>query len=188
MRCLRLALVSAISLPFVVGCRDAPEPLRPPDPPRPSVGLVGEWVRLTPRRLRGDTLRLRADSTADGMILWDEKRDVRARYWMTRFGSRDPVASRRDWRRGYQDGGDADCYFGRTTEGCVSMPMLCIGAPDEYTCKALKYVVPDSLFLADGSSFVRVHTTAAETSDVLAVASRRSVTLPLDRSSPARPD
>jgi hypothetical protein len=126
-----------------------------------SVAFVGDWVRLTPNRLRGDTLRLRADSSADGIILWDGKRDARARHWVTRFASRDSVASRTDWRHGYQDGGDADCYFGRITVGCVSMPILCLGAPGQYACAALKYVAPDSLFLADGSSFVRARSATA---------------------------
>ena len=150
----RAALASTLSL--LASCAETPAPPRPPELPRVSVGLVGEWVRLTPRRLRGDTLRLRADSSADGVILWDEKRDALARHWMTRFASRTPVAARADWRKGYQDGGDADCFLGRTTVSCVSMPILCLGAPGQYACNALKYVAPDSLFLADGSSFVRV--------------------------------
>jgi hypothetical protein len=121
-----------------------------------SVAFVGEWVRLTPRRLRGDTLHLRADSSAGGIILWDDTRDAMARHWVMRFGSRTPVAVRADWRKGYQDGGDADCVLDRAKVGCVSMPILCLGAPGQYACNALKYVAPDSLFLADGSSFVRV--------------------------------
>jgi hypothetical protein len=164
MRCLSASLASAITLLFVVGCDDAPELPRIPDAPRPPVGLVGEWVRLSPQRLRGDTLRLRTDSSADGLILWDGTRDVRARYWVTRFGSRDPIANRRDWRNGYQDGGDSDCYLGRTTVGCVSMPILCMGAKDQLACLAMKYVSPDSLFLADGSSFVRVRPAPVDSS------------------------
>jgi hypothetical protein len=41
------------------------------------------------------------------------------------------------------------------------MPILCIGAPDQLACLPMKYVSPDSLFLADGSSFVRVRRTSA---------------------------
>jgi hypothetical protein len=156
MRRLSFALVSTFSLVLLASCAEPPAPPRPPEPPRVSVAFVGEWVRLTPRRLRGDTLRLRADSSADGIILWNDKRDALARHWVTHFGSRDPVAARADWRKGYQDGGDADCVVGRRRVGCVSMPILCLGAPGHYACNALKYVAPDSLFLADGSSFVRV--------------------------------
>ena len=146
----------AAAMLLLVGCTGQPEPPRVPEPPRASVAFVGDWVRLTPRRLRGDTLRLRADSSADGTILWDDKRDALARRWVTHFGSRAPVAARADWRHGYQDGGDADCVIGRSRVGCVSMPILCLGVPGQYACSALKYVAPDSLFLADGSSFVRV--------------------------------
>lgn len=150
MRGLRLAIVFPVAA--LVGCTESSAP---PDPPRPPVAFVGDWVRLTPARLLGDTLRLRADSSAQGIILWDDKHDAVARRWVWRYGSRDPVASRVDWRNGYQDGGDADCSFGRTTVGCISMPIICLGVPGQMSCTALKYVAPDSLFLADGSSFVR---------------------------------
>jgi hypothetical protein len=151
-----LNIVPAIVV--LVACAGKPEPPRIPAAPRPPVGLIGAWVRLTPRRLHGDTLLLRADSSADGLILWDPGKDARAKRWLTRFGSHEPVATREDTRRGYQDGGDADCQFGKVTAGCVSMPIVCIGAPGQYACNAFKYVAPDSLFLADGSSFVKAST------------------------------
>jgi hypothetical protein len=140
---------------IAAGCTQAPEPPRVPEPPRPPVGFIGDWVRLTPRRLQGDTLSLRADSTADGVILWNAKEDARATRWLWRYGSRAPAGSQADWRRGYHDGGDADCVLGRATAGCTSMPMICLGASREMSCTALAYVAPDSLFLADGSNFVR---------------------------------
>jgi hypothetical protein len=62
------------------------------------------------------------------------------------------------------DRGDSDCYLGRTTVGCVSMPILCMGAKDQLACLAMKYVSPGSLFPADGSSFVRVRPAPVDSS------------------------
>lgn len=49
--------------------------------PRPPVGLFGDWVHTAPAALQGDTLSLRADSTARGLIPWDEKRAARVTRW-----------------------------------------------------------------------------------------------------------
>ena len=143
-------------------------------PPRPPVGLYGDWVHIAPEALRGDTLRLRADSTADGLIPWDSERAARVTRWQLIFGSKDPATTRADWRLGHKDGGDLECSsladrrkLGRReahadstrlsspASGCQSMPMICLGTPEEFHCETFHYVAPDSLWLMDGSRFVR---------------------------------
>jgi hypothetical protein len=42
--------------------------LTQPTPPPEPIGLYGEWLRVAPRALAGDTLRLSPDSTAFGVI------------------------------------------------------------------------------------------------------------------------
>jgi len=123
--------------------------------PRTPSGLVGSWQRIAPSRLAGEVLTLNADSTASGRILWDGTRDVHATHWVVRFGSRDSIALRNDWRQGFADGGDPDCVLGKNNTGCISMPHLCLGATGEKSCQTFVYVAPDSLLLPDGSRFVR---------------------------------
>jgi hypothetical protein len=141
--------------------------------PRPPVGLYGDWVHVAPAALRGDTLSLRPDSTARGLIPWDEKRAARVTRWKLVFGSRDPVAARVDWRLGHNDGGDAECSMAASARrptaltnegkqgatpaavtGCQSMPLLCLGTVEEFHCETFHYTA-DSLLLQDGSRFVR---------------------------------
>ncbi|MCZ8205414.1 hypothetical protein [Gemmatimonas sp.] len=126
--------------------------------PRPPSALVGHWERQAPASLRGDTLTLNADSTASGLILWEETKVARAKHWTTRFGSRKPAAERQDWREGYEDGGEPECVLGLNPKGCVSLPMICIGALKEQSCQAFTFVAPDSLLFPDGSVFVRIKT------------------------------
>ena len=125
-----------------------------PAVPRVARAFVGDWLRVAPQRLRGDTLRLRADSTADGIIPWPPDRLARVSRWKLRFGSKDPVDARGDWREGFTDGGEADCVM-RDDAACISMPLLCLGAAVEVMCNAF-VVTSDSLLLADGQRFRRV--------------------------------
>jgi hypothetical protein len=48
----------------------APDTLASLAPPPAPVGLYGEWLRVAPPALAGDTLRLAADSTASGVVPW----------------------------------------------------------------------------------------------------------------------
>lgn len=129
------------------------------DARRAPIGLVGEWVRLAPKAFAGDTLTLREDSTASGVMPWRNGRLARVKRWKVAFSSKDPVASRADWRGGHTDGGDREC-FGQHTQGCVSLPVLCVGAGQEYECEAFQYTAPDSLALSSGSRFVRAKPTS----------------------------
>jgi len=143
-----LPLVVALT----VSCREAPPPR--PSPARLPVGLLGDWVRIAPTSLRGDTLTLRADSSASGIIPWSNGRLAVVKRWKLIFTSRDAVVAREDWAQGHTDGGDPECSFGPAV-GCISGPIICLGAGREYQCEAFKYT-PDSLFLWHGSQFVRL--------------------------------
>lgn len=143
------------------GCAKDEPPKTPVEPPRPGVALVGAWHRIAPLRLAGDTLLLRADTTASGVIAWDEGRDMRVAHWSVRFGSRDSVAGRQDWREGHSDGGDPACFLSREPVGCISMPMLCLGAGQLRACNTFALIARDSLLLADGSRFVRAQPQAS---------------------------
>jgi hypothetical protein len=146
---MRRAIVSVLA--FSIACRgETPVPVRSAtnDAPRVPVGLMGDWIRIAPAEFAGDTLSLRPDSTATGLIPWPatKVRMARISRWKVQFGSKDPASSRADWRQGHTDGGDAGCAMG-TERGCVSMPMLCLGATKQYFCSAFKYTAPDSLDL-----------------------------------------
>ncbi len=101
--------------------------------PRDAVALVGKWKRLAPLRIAGDTLMLDAAGTASGIVPWGESRDLLARHWSIRFGSRSPVEERADWRHGYSNGGDPECFL-KDDRACVSMPMLCVGSGKLESC------------------------------------------------------
>jgi hypothetical protein len=141
---------------LTIACRDAPKPTKPPSG-RPPVGLVGDWVRIAPTSLRGDTLTLRADSSAAGVIPWGNGRLAIIKRWKIMFTSRDAVVAREDWAQGHADGGDPECSFGPGT-GCISGPIICLGAGKQYQCETFKYT-PDSLFLSHGSRFIRLSRT-----------------------------
>jgi hypothetical protein len=138
---------------LAIACRDAPEPPKPPAP-RAPVGLVGDWLRIAPASLRGDTLTLRADSSAVGIIPWGNGRLAIIKRWKIMFTSRDAVVARADWAQGHEDGGDPECSFGAGT-GCISAPIICLGASKQYQCETFKYTA-DSLFLFHGSRFIRL--------------------------------
>jgi hypothetical protein len=127
------------------------------DASRLPVGLIDQWVVVTPAALKGDTLTLRSDSTATGIIPWPPPRDRMAKIsrWKVQFGSKDPVGTRRDWKEGYSDGGDPECMLDNAP-GCVSLPMICLGATRQYFCSAFRFVPPDSLALQSGLRYVRV--------------------------------
>ena len=134
-------------------------PRTPPSSPRLAIGLVGDWVRFAPTNLRGDTLTLRADSTAAGVIPWGDGRYARIARWKIMFTSRDAVVARADWAQGHADGGDPECSFGGSA-ACISGPQLCFGAGKQYRCETFNYT-PDSLTLVDGSRFIRLSRTPA---------------------------
>lgn len=126
-------------------------------PPKEPVALVGAWIRLTPKRLAGDTLILRADKSASGIIPWEDSRDLRVTTWDVRFGSRDSVAAREDWREGHTDGGDPECYMQKNPIGCISLPVLCIGVHKMRSCHTFAFFTRDTLVWSDRSRFVRLH-------------------------------
>jgi len=152
--------VSLCWLSLVIGCGDEASRVseqRAPDGPRLPAGLIGQWLVVAPYALSGDTLTLRADSTATGIIPWPPPKDRMAKIarWKVQFGSKDPVGTRRDWTEGYTDGGDPECMLDNAP-GCVSLPMLCLGAPNQYFCSAFRFVPPDSLAIQAGLRYVRV--------------------------------
>jgi hypothetical protein len=141
---------------LLVACTKEPvEEAAEPFVPTPPVAFLGDWIRIAPAAIRGDTLRLRADSTADGVIPWPPNRMARISRWKIRFGSKDPVGTRADWRQGYTDGGDAECVLRDGGPECVSLPLLCLGASGEYMCSAFAFT-PDSLSLASGLRYIRL--------------------------------
>lgn len=147
-----LLLTSALS---AVACTREPAAEVKPDPPRTAVALVGKWHRVAPFRLRGDTLVLSASGTASGIVPYDDARDLRATQWSVQFGSRSPAGEREDWRHGYTDGGDPECFTG-DNPACTSMPILCIGGDRLRSCNPFVLTPGDSLLIADGSQFKRL--------------------------------
>ena len=126
--------------------------------PRLAIGFVGDWLTIAPSSLRGDTLRLGIDSSATGVIPWSRRGMVRVSHWKIRYGSKDSVAARADWRYGFKDGGDTECVVG-DAPGCISMPLLCLGASGESLCVAF-LLKGDSLLLSSGLRYVRVRSSA----------------------------
>jgi hypothetical protein len=141
-----------LSVALTLGCTGREPPL-PPPPARSAIGLVGDWVRFAPASLSGDTLTLRTDSTAAGIVPWANGQLAVIKRWKIKFTSRDAVAAREDWAQGHADGGDGDCVFDDGA-GCISGPVLCLGAGQQYQCEAFRYT-GDSLTLSHGSRFVR---------------------------------
>lgn len=141
-----------------------------PNLPHPPIGFVGRWAQVHPDAMRGDTLTLRADSTADGIIVWRDGRHLaRISRWFIQFTSRDPVASRADLRHGHKDssgytvGGDPACVFDKryrdqSAPGCISLPEICLGVRGQYACDAFA-LTADSLLLSGGARYVRVRST-----------------------------
>ena len=121
-------------------------------PPRGAPVLSGTWLRIAPLYAGDDTLRLQADSGASGLIPWPPDKLARITHWKLKFMSMDPPAEREDWRYGHKDGGDPECM--RDNPACVSLPVLCLGAADQYICEAF-HVAGDSLLLSSGLRFVR---------------------------------
>lgn len=150
---------SGVVFALVAACTGETTPETPDDPsvPRLPVALVGSWLNIGTGRLRGDTLRLSADSLADAIIPWGQ-RYAKVHRWKVIFGSRDPVGTREDWRGGYSDGGDPECIFGNG-DGCVSLPMLCLGATKEYSCAAFA-IAGDTLLVASGLKYLRLGRTS----------------------------
>jgi hypothetical protein len=142
----------------------APDTLAPPAPPPAPVGLYGDWLRVAPPALAGDTLRLSADSTAAGVVPWPPQTRSLARItrWHVRYASRDPVVDRADWRQGHTDGGDADCFLRRepNPSRCRSLPLICLGGLTQFSCEKFVYT-PDSLLFSTGLRYVRIHPVTA---------------------------
>jgi hypothetical protein len=124
----------------------------------PPVGLVGDWVQLWPASRRGDTLTLRADSTARGLppsdpgISWKDMTTITQ--WQVRFMSHDLSTERSDWWGGHRDGGEWSCWAD-VNEKCRSGPMLCLGDGNLDRCVQFKFG-RDSLALDTGDRYVRV--------------------------------
>ena len=132
---------------------------------RPAVALMGDWIQQTPLRYRGDTLRLRGDSSAKGRVPGETpQRD--ATRWKILFTSREAPTSRTDWWGGYQDGGDLDCQTGES-KSCVSAPTFCVGDRTGYSCVGFRFRL-DTLTLSSGDVFIR----AAASHDSTTSASR----------------
>jgi len=127
------------------------------------VALFGEWLRIAPRELRGDTLVLRADSVARGLWPWRPDSLARISRWELRFGAREPATARADWRQGHDDGGDIGCILGRVAD-CRGLPMLCVIAAGEAACEKFHYAAPDSLYFSNGLRYVRVRRSATDES------------------------
>jgi hypothetical protein len=149
MRCI---LAVAMLLVACVDKESAPKVALPA--PRPPLGLIGDWVRVAPQSLRGDTLSLRADSTARGLIPWYNDSLARITRWRVVFGAHEPPTERADWRQGHSDGGDFDCMRGLAKD-CQGLPLICLHAGGEAQCEAFHYAPPDTLGLSSGLRYVR---------------------------------
>ena len=147
--------------------------------PRLAIGFVGDWLTIAPSSLRGDTLRLGIDSSATGVIPWSRQGMVRVSHWKIRYGSKDSVAARADWRYGFKNGGDTECVFG-DAPGCISMPLLCLGPSGESLCVAF-LLKGDSLLLSSGLRYVRVRNSADNPGRVGAEQRPRGLTRDCDR-------
>lgn len=104
----------------------------------------------------GDTLILRPDSSARGLIPWTDTTMARISEWRVVYSSKQDPTERADWRHGYSGRGDADCFFRRVVDGCVSMPVFCFVAGREFKCEGFKYTAPDSLDFSTGLRYVRL--------------------------------
>ncbi len=133
-----------------------------PQPPPAPIGLYGDWLRVAPPALAGDTLRLSADSTAAGVIPWPPQGLARITRWHLRYASRDAVAERADWRQGHGDGGDAACFLQREPDPaqCRSLPVICLGGLTDVYCEKFVYT-PDSLLFSSGLRYVRIRPSIA---------------------------
>jgi hypothetical protein len=132
-----------------------------PSVPPPPIGFVGEWVQVAPVAYSGNTLTLRADSSASGRLPHyraDTAGVASATRWRVMFMSHEPVASRTDWWGGHTDGGEADCTLTGGPDsppGCRSGPLLCFGDADRwYGCLGFRFN-QDSLALSTGDRYVR---------------------------------
>jgi hypothetical protein len=83
----------------------------------PPVGFVGDWVQVRPDSRKGDTLTLRADSTAEGLATagradWYSRDTTMAEvtWWKVRFMSHESPTERADWWGGHEDGGEYSCF------------------------------------------------------------------------------
>lgn len=145
---------------LLAACRDSAH-RKPPvhAHTRAPIGLVGSWVQIRPDSVRGDTLTLRADFRASGLVprYQGDTLIMHATRWKVQFTSHDPVAMRGDWYGGREDGGDVSCVFGNDST-CVSGPLLCIGDTTAYQCVAFRFG-RDSLSLSTGARFVRASVT-----------------------------
>ncbi len=126
----------------------------------PPVGFVGDWVQVWPTSRKGDTLTLRADSTAEGLTTagradWysDDTTTANITWWKVRFMSHEPSTERADWWGGHEDGGEYSC-FADPDEKCRSGPMLCLGNDRSFECVQFRFS-PDSLALSSGDRYVR---------------------------------
>jgi hypothetical protein len=135
----------------------------------PPVGFVGDWVQVWPASRKGDTLTLRADSTAKGLTTagradWygDDTTTAAVTWWKVRFMSHEPSTQRADWWGGHEDGGEYSC-FANPDEKCRSGPMLCLGNKKSFECVQFRFT-PDSLALSSGDRYVRVRHPPTDTS------------------------
>ncbi len=135
----------------------------------PPVGLVGDWIQTRPESRRGDTLTLRADSTATGRapaarLSWypGDTNITTISRWSVKFMSHEPSTERADWWGGHEDGGESNCYSD-PDEKCRSGPMLCLGDADNYGCTQFRFG-HDSLALDTGDRYVRARPRAGASS------------------------
>lgn len=127
----------------------------------PPVGLVGDWIQIRPESRRGDTLTLRADSTAEGpapapRFSWYPEGDsgmTTVSRWSVKFMSHEASIQRADWWGGHKDGGESSC-FSDPDEKCRSGPMLCLGDAENLGCAQFRFG-HDSLALDTGDRYVR---------------------------------
>ena len=151
---MRLLFLAALCV-LTTECAKDPPPVRVASRVRTPVGLLGEWITTAPRALRGDTLVLRADSSARGIIPW-ERGYARVNAWQIRFGSREPAVTRSDHAQGHLDGGDYECESGKVTEGCTGLPLFCFRSGQQMWCQAFAYRPPDTLALSSGLRYLRI--------------------------------
>jgi hypothetical protein len=135
----------------------------------PPVGLVGDWIQIRPKSRRGDTLTLRADSTATGpapagRLDWypGDTNITTISRWGVKFMSHEPSTQRADWWGGHKDGGEYSC-FSNPDEKCRSGPMLCLGDADNFGCTQFRFG-HDSLALGTGDRYVRARHLQTEVS------------------------
>lgn len=94
-----MRLSHALMVPLFIACTEQkPVQTLSAGRARPPIGFVGQWAQTWPESLRGDTLTLRADSTASGRLppaaviaTMEEMRHVPSR--MTRRASAAPCSA-----------------------------------------------------------------------------------------------